>query len=85
MTNGTFSLVTYLGWDNGWPTHARAATFQVHGKIVTVTVERDEGRYEAAIMTRSEARVKWNRLLAHGWSRDYETEGEREMALGGEY
>ena len=50
-----------------------------------VTVERAEGRYETTSVTRSEARAEWKKLVAHGWSRDYETEGEREMALGGEY
>jgi hypothetical protein len=85
MIDGTFNLVKYLGWQNGWPTHARAATFYVSGPTVIVTVERAEGSHETAIMTRSEARAEWKKLVAHGWSRDYETEGEREMALGGEY
>jgi hypothetical protein len=85
MIDGTFSLVTYLGWNNGWPTDSRSATFQVHGPTVTVTVERDEGRHETAILLRREARAKWKAMMANGWTRDYEIEGEREMALGGEY
>ena len=83
MTKGTFNLVTYLGWQNGSPVEARSATFQVHGRIVTVTVQReeDEDLYETQILLRRDARDRWKSMMARGWMRDYEAEGEREAAL----
>lgn len=85
MTNGIFNLVKYLGWNRGWPTHSLQATFSIRGVVAEIAAQREDGSWYRDKVSRDEARDLWRAMTASGWERDYETEGEREMAHGGAY